>query len=405
MAEFKRLSDVNVIESMSAQTNVLVEENGEIVKLAANSMVPEGVVTREEMEEAIANSSGSGGVSSWNDLTDKPFYSEEVENPLVITQEMINNATESIDVEEGIQLKKVSNDVYHLEDLIGSTLIMRMEGEEYSEVITEDYVYDLSEMGMNGLQIGDGNIWSIFEDSELPLDTPIPITKGFWFLDGSGYGMEHEFYFPTHKIKKLSADLVEKQIKNLIDGVGYQSLRMIGAKEEYGDYEMGSNAFAEGRYTIASGNSSHAEGNSTKATNDFSHAEGDSTVASGCWSHTEGRLTNASGRGSHAEGDSTVASGDNSHAEGMNTIASNFCSHVEGRFNIEDVESKYAHIVGNGYSEEARSNAHTLDWYGNAWYQGTIEGTAIIVKSSTFGSTKRFKITVDDSGTISATEI
>lgn len=32
---------------------------------------------------------------------------------------------------------------------------------------------------------------------------------------------------------------------------------------------------------------------------------------------------------------------------------------------------KYAHIVGNG-SDDNRSNAHTLDWNGNAWFQGDI---------------------------------
>lgn len=35
-------------------------------------------------------------------------------------------------------------------------------------------------------------------------------------------------------------------------------------------------------------------------------------------------------------------------------------------------EFKYAHIVGNGTSDNARSNAHTLDWDGNAWFQGNI---------------------------------
>lgn len=41
----------------------------------------------------------------------------------------------------------------------------------------------------------------------------------------------------------------------------------------------------------------------------------------------------------------------------------------------------------------------------SAMYAGTVEGTAMIVKSSTSGSSKRFKITVDDSGVITATEI
>ena len=35
-------------------------------------------------------------------------------------------------------------------------------------------------------------------------------------------------------------------------------------------------------------------------------------------------------------------------------------------------EGKYAHIVGNGISDTERSNAHTLDWDGNAWFAGDI---------------------------------
>ena len=108
---------------------------------------------------------------------------------------------------------------------------------------------------------------------------------------------------------------------------------------------------------------------------------------------------------SHAEGYMATASGETSHAEGYRTIASGNYSHVQGKYNIDDLNEKYAHIVGNGTSDTARSNAHTLDWEGNAWYAGTVEGSAMIVKSSTPGSTKKFKITVDDTGTISATEV
>lgn len=66
---------------------------------------------------------------------------------------------------------------------------------------------------------------------------------------------------------------------------------------------------------------------------------------------------------------------------------------------------EFIHVVGNGTSDTDRSNAHTLDWEGNAWYAGSVEGKAVILPSTTDGSTKRFKITVDDSGTITATEI
>lgn len=103
-----------------------------------------------------------------------------------------------------------------------------------------------------------------------------------------------------------------------------------------------------------------------------SHAEGNRTTASGRYSHAEGAGTTAYGVASHAEGDSTTASGNISHAEGTGTKASGNYSHVQGKHNIEDSSNLYAHIVGNGTRTTARSNAHTLDWSGNAWYAGDV---------------------------------
>ena len=142
-----------------------------------------------------------------------------------------------------------------------------------------------------------------------------------------------------------------------------------------------------------------------EASGDYSHAEGNGTTASFYCSHAEGNGTTASGEGSHAEGNNTIAMGLESHSEGLGTIARGNLSHVQGKYNIQDTNNIYAHIVGNGTSNTTRSNAHTLDWSGNAWFAGTVEGTALILKSSTSGSSKRFKITVDDTGAIKATEI
>ena len=199
---------------------------------------------------------------------------------------------------------------------------------------------------------------------------------------------------------------------------------------------VGNHSHAEGYNTTASGYSSHAEGDDTTASGENSHAEGLNTTASGKYSHTEGDNTTASGEDSHAEGYNTAASGKYSHTEGYNTSASAKDSHAEGFFttakssyqhvqgicNVEDSSNKYAHIVGNGRSIYNRSNAHTLDWNGIPWFQGRPQfgGTAqdqgsqtvmangdkeIILTSSTAGSTKKFKITVDDSGALSATEV
>ena len=140
------------------------------------------------------------------------------------------------------------------------------------------------------------------------------------------------------------------------------------------------------------GDFSVSEGYLTTASSIFSHAEGIGSTASGMGSHAEGDNTTASGDFSHAEGSYTTASGTNSHAEGYYTKALGQYQHVQGKYNIEDTENKYAHIVGNGeYS--TKSNAHTLDWQGNAWYQGKLsqDGTPTEDKDLT---TKKY---VDDS--------
>lgn len=153
-------------------------------------------------------------------------------------------------------------------------------------------------------------------------------------------------------------------------------------------------------FTTASGDSSHAEGAMTQATGTASHAEGRGTIAGGVISHAEGFATHANGNSSHAEGSSTTASGEFSHAEGQNTkaiganshaegggtIANHADQHVFGRFNTPDdslnnssASGNFVEIVGNGSSDDNRSNARTLDWNGNERLAGTLtiaDGTA-----------------------------
>ena len=122
----------------------------------------------------------------------------------------------------------------------------------------------------------------------------------------------------------------------------------------------------------ASGIMAHAEGYNTTASGYGAHAEGGSTAARAYLSHAEGSFTEATSDAmySHVEGSSSIVKGMISHAEGSGTIAAGSNQHVQGTFNIEN--STYAHIVGNGTSSSARSNAHTLDWSGNAWYAGSV---------------------------------
>lgn len=224
----------------------------------------------------------------------------------------------------------------------------------------------------------------------------------------------------AENIKKIDRKFIPDVNYNLVNGSAEGSLRTIGSAVENTEYTIGDYAFAEGANTIASGYASHAEGSGTTASGNYSHAEGACTTSSEYLSHAEGESTDATGISSHAEGGSTVANGKYSHAEGQNTTAkgtsshsegyhtnangsyshaegyyatangysshaeggnttaSGKYSHVEGEYNVLDTSGtattrgKYVHIIGNGTSSSKRSNAHTLDWNGNAWFSGDV---------------------------------
>ena len=156
--------------------------------------------------------------------------------------------------------------------------------------------------------------------------------------------------------------------------VGRKAGTTVGAystAEGFDTTASGESSHAEGSNTTASGSYSHAEGSNTIASEYASHAEGGKTTASGNFSHAEGSRTTASGNFSHAEGSNTTASGSYSHAEGSNTIAKGESQHVQGKYNIADETSAF--IIGNGSSDNARSNAAKIDWNGNLEVAGNLK--------------------------------
>lgn len=291
-----------------------------------------------------------------------------------------------------------------LSDLVeGQLYIVNWDGVDYNCVAFND----------GGLLIGNAGIFGSTDTGE---PFAIYTTGGIAGIVTTSSGTSHTVSISTYG--EVVSKIEEKFLPILIGKLGTGSYSSI-----FNDYETnvasgmyshaegwettasGRRSHAEGHKTVASADESHSEGNYTTASGQSSHAEGYQTTASGQNSHAEGYDTNATGQGSHAEGDNTTATGHHSHAEGVGTIASKDWQHVQGKYNIKDLVDNYAHIVGCGSDDAHRFNAHTLDWNGNAWYSGTVEGTAMIVKSSTYGSSKRFKITVDDDGVITATEI
>ena len=177
------------------------------------------------------------------------------------------------------------------------------------------------------------------------------------------------------QIKKIDSKFLELPIA---PGSGTNST-IENCTANYGGYTKntanGKYSHAEGASNSADGECSHAEGFQCSASKDCSHAEGWGTKATGFYSHAEGGFSKASGYHAHSEGEYTKAIGDDSHSEGKGTIAKGKYQHVQGRYNVEDpiTGGEYAHIVGNGTDDDKRSNAHTLDWGGNAWFAGEVK--------------------------------
>lgn len=190
-----------------------------------------------------------------------------------------------------------------------------------------------------------------------------------FYIHGNGSVSSSSNFAGNHTIEAI---MIEEQIIPIENKYLQKNLEInnsISLCTRSGDIGDGSSTF--GFYNEASGLSSFASGNGSIASNNCSHAEGSYAKAKGLFSHAEGDHTEATGKSSHAEGSYTVAKGESSHAEGYYTEAS-YYAHAQGKYNIKDSTGTYAHIVGNGTSDTARSNAHTLDWQGNAWYAGNV---------------------------------
>ena len=186
--------------------------------------------------------------------------------------------------------------------------------------------------------------------------------------------------------------------------------------ESSGDY-----SHAEGGATVASGSRSHAEGDATVASGDYSHAEGEGTIAdkeylsvSGMYNLEDGKygikkthqdiyLTasklygysnsyhfyedtgkfsiDIDGTGKPSKDLKNVYILDNNNK--LQYIIAYKYSVNDGKTMVFDainiwssqISSRYIRVIGNGVNGSSgivRSNAHTLDWDGNAWFSGDV---------------------------------
>lgn len=187
---------------------------------------------------------------------------------------------------------------------------------------------------------------------------------------------------PTIQILKMDIEYIPTYLMpkdlEILNSISFNRMGDIGigsAAIGYKNTASNDFTFAMGIQTTASAPGAHAEGGLTVAKASYSHAEGFKSGSTGEYSHVEGIVCESSGQGSHAEGYYTVSSGQRSHSEGCFTEAASQYQHVQGKYNVVDSNGVYAHVVGNGTGKNNRHNAHTLDWQGNAWFAGEVQGT------------------------------
>lgn len=330
-----------------------------------------------------------------NTITVDDELSESSENPVQnkVIAEALNNAKAIIDVAE-LPTENIRDDVYYR--VLSGSLVFQQEAVDIfpfyvvnnlpdvgEPAFTEDfssmsiyysvqdnecygYIDDIL-MDMLGLPVGWYTMESLAEPLEFPWDGILSDPS-----EGSdGFGAILKYVIYSYK----NGWNYDKVIGWVGTGIGAEKFN-VTTNDASGSY-----SHAEGYETIASGEMSHAEGCETIASGDMSHAEGNGSHAEGTRSHAEGSGSYAKGSDSHAEGNDSHAKGMYSHAEGLGSRAIGDNQHVQGKYNIAD--ERYAHIVGNGMYDNGRSNAHTLDWDGNAWFAGDVYvGGSSLINSS-----------------------
>lgn len=367
-----------IVEYVNAKTESIVSDEA-ISELSARI---------EEIDQKIGSESSQ---SDWNinDETSSAYIKNRTHYRSMQDLVTIDDSNITLDVDDKLYRKLYEG---HTFPNLGETVHITFNGNTYSFVASHigdsylvfDTMGDTDDELINGTgTYGFSLSWQEWYGYYSYLYTNVKTVNEFKVV------IEHDTYvqLPEEYIAYKPGKIVTGK-KFIIDGEEAVAVESAEIFNDYGNNiaigscshaegtstkAIGYYAHAEGQMTTASGQTSHAEGAGTTASGTFSHAEGQDTIASGSRAHAEGTDTVASGVNAHAEGGYAVAGGIDSHAEGHKTIASSDYQHVQGQYNIEDVAGKYAHIVGNGTSDKARSNSHTIDWNGLGWFKDGVK--------------------------------
>lgn len=151
----------------------------------------------------------------------------------------------------------------------------------------------------------------------------------------------------------------------------------------FGSGAQATNTCAVAFNTISSGVGSFSVGTKLTGKN-ITEASGFGAIAMGASCYTSGAYATSIGYNCDAQSNLSICLGSMANASaaqaisiGSGTKASSVGQIALGLFNIEDDQSDYLLILGNGADNNTRSNAMTVDWSGNINANNIVTSTSV----------------------------
>lgn len=197
-----------------------------------------------EMKKKSGAALGGGGAKSWNDLDDRPFYAEEGAFP---TYDGVLEGKETVQADTNMWFVKMSNYVPAMEDLVGKKVVVRNGEEDFERVIAAEELQDMSTYGFPAF------IWSadgmpfIYVFTDDFSQSGISATKGFYFI----HFIEEETPFFTKSLD-MTVETIHKLDNKFLD-VEWMASYTSKSVEIYPATEIDSNdmASASGLYNTS----------------------------------------------------------------------------------------------------------------------------------------------------------
>ena len=135
----------------------------------------------------------------------------------------------------------------------------------------------------------------------------------------------------------------------------------------------GGNIYASGQFSCAIGSNSSNQGYSAYTLGNQTYGKNNNYV------FVTGLICQASQNYQFISGNFSnwydINKAEGAQIFGQGCISSSDWSMTAGKYNANDTNKEYAHVVGNGTSNSVRSNAYTLDWQGNGTFAGTVSSS------------------------------